>query len=119
MARPSEHDGVLYRRSGTKFWWMWYHDRVGKRRQETTGTSDWHEAQKKLRERYRPWPEAKDQVDLRNAVVWIPDSKTSNGVAEVPLTELAVAAFRDQIGSRGMDHIYSLTIRIRRDIRRP
>ena len=51
MARPSEHDGVLYRRSGTKFWWMWYHDRVGKRRQETTGTSDWHEAQKKLRER--------------------------------------------------------------------
>jgi len=80
---------------------MWYHDRVGKRRQETTGTSDWHEAQKKLRERYRPWPEAKDQVDLRNAVVWIPDSKTSNGVAEVPLTELAVAAFRDQIRIAG------------------
>src|SRR6266446_2135979 len=51
MARPSEHDGVLYRRSGTKFWWMRYHDRVGKRCQETTGTSDWHEAQKKLRER--------------------------------------------------------------------
>jgi len=51
MARPSEHDGVLYRQSGTKFWWMRYHDRVGKRCQETTGTSDWHEAQKKLRER--------------------------------------------------------------------
>ena len=30
---------------------MWYHDRVEKRCQETTGTSDWHEAQKKLRER--------------------------------------------------------------------
>jgi len=30
----------------------------------------------------------KDQVNLENAVVWIPDSKTENGVAEVPLTEL-------------------------------
>ena len=39
----------------------------------------------------------KDQVDLENAVVWIPDSKTPNGVAEVPLTEIAVEAFRDQI----------------------
>jgi len=27
----------------------------------------------------------KDQVDLPNAVVWIPDSKTPNGTAEVPL----------------------------------
>ncbi len=39
----------------------------------------------------------KDQVDLDNAVVWIPDSKTTNGVADVPLTELAVQAFRDQL----------------------
>ena len=38
----------------------------------------------------------KDQVNLENAVVWIPDSKTANGVAEVPLTEIAVKAFRDQ-----------------------
>ena len=29
----------------------------------------------------------KEQVDLENKVVWIPDSKTPNGVAEVPLTE--------------------------------
>jgi hypothetical protein len=43
----------------------------------------------------------KDQVDLENAVVWISDSKTPNGVAEVPLTELAVAAFRDQIHFAG------------------
>ncbi len=28
----------------------------------------------------------KDQVDIANATVWIPDSKTENGVAEVPLT---------------------------------
>ncbi len=280
MARPSEHDGVLYRRSGTKFWWMRYHDSVGKRCQETTGTSDWHEAQKKLRERlqarddnilhivckgeqlpfaewvdfflenyskppmratktheanlravthlkrvfgprkladvtgegieaylryrlrqhvqvktaagfveagplkpstvhqefrilrrllnvavrkkllrsnpcsevefpvtvkrlfrshYVSWseqerieskapeylrnviriiteaglriykeltPMRKDQVDLRNGVVWIPDSKTSNGVAEVPLTELAVAAFRGSDSDRGEGTIF-------------
>jgi integrase len=39
----------------------------------------------------------KDQVDLANAVVWIPDSKTPNGTAEVPLTSLAVEAFRRQM----------------------
>ena len=39
----------------------------------------------------------KEHLDLENAVVWIPDSKTPNGVAEVPLTPLAVEAFRDQL----------------------
>jgi hypothetical protein len=43
----------------------------------------------------------KDQVDFANAVVWISDSKTPNGVAEVPLTELASSAFRDQIKLAG------------------
>ena len=42
-------------------------------------------------------PMKKEHLDLRNATVWIPDSKTPNGVAEVPLTPLAVEAFRDQI----------------------
>src|SRR6266568_2374455 len=42
-------------------------------------------------------PMKKDQVDLPNAVVWIPDSKTPNGTAEVPLTPLAVEAFRRQV----------------------
>ena len=51
MARPSKHDGVLYKREGTQFWWMRYRDGTGQRRQEPTGTSDWHEAQRKLRER--------------------------------------------------------------------
>jgi integrase len=32
-------------------------------------------------------PMRKEQVDLVNKVVWIPASKTPNGVAEVPLTE--------------------------------
>ena len=31
-------------------------------------------------------PMKKEHLDLENAVVWIPDSKTPNGVAEVPLT---------------------------------
>ena len=46
-------------------------------------------------------PMRKDQVDLANAVVWIPESKTPNGVAEVPLTDLAVKAFRSQIEISG------------------
>ena len=37
----------------------------------------------------------KDQLDLENRTVWIPDSKTPNGVAEVPLTEIAVDAFHE------------------------
>ncbi len=35
-------------------------------------------------------PMKKDQVDLENAFVWIPDSKTANGIAEVPLTDIAI-----------------------------
>jgi integrase len=46
-------------------------------------------------------PMRKDQVDLVNAVVWIPESKTPNGVAEVPLTEIAVRAFRSQFEISG------------------
>ena len=42
-------------------------------------------------------PMKKEQLDLANATVWIPDSKTPNGVAEVPLTPIALEAFRDQI----------------------
>jgi hypothetical protein len=40
-----------------------------------------------------------DQKDLSNAVVWIPDSKTPNGIAEVPLTPLAAEALRRQNGN--------------------
>ena len=43
----------------------------------------------------------KDQVDLANAVGWVSESKTPEGVAEVPLTDLAVEAFRDQIAIAG------------------
>jgi integrase len=46
-------------------------------------------------------PMRKDQVDLHNAVVWIPDSKTPNGIAEVPLTPLAIEAFKSQMAISG------------------
>jgi integrase len=39
----------------------------------------------------------KDQVDLVNATIWIPDSKTPNGIAEIPLTPLAIGAIKSQI----------------------
>ena len=43
----------------------------------------------------------KDQVDLVNKLVFIEDSKTPTGVAEVPLTDIAVEAFRSQIELSG------------------
>ncbi len=46
-------------------------------------------------------PMKKDQLDLVNRTVWIPDSKTPNGVAEVPLTDIAVEAFRNQLAVSG------------------
>jgi hypothetical protein len=36
-----------------------------------------------------------------NAMIWMPDSKTESGVAEMPLTEIAVEAFRNQIEAVG------------------
>jgi len=46
-------------------------------------------------------PMKKEQVDLGNAVVWIPDSKTPNGIAEVPLSPLAIEAFQRQMAAAG------------------
>ena len=46
-------------------------------------------------------PMRKDQVDIQNAVVWIPDSKTPNGVAEVPLSPHAIQAFISQMAITG------------------
>ena len=43
----------------------------------------------------------RDQLDLTNAVVWISDSKTPSGEAEVPLTELALDAFKRQLAISG------------------
>ncbi len=46
-------------------------------------------------------PMSKDNVDLANAVVWIPDSKTPNGIAEVPLILFAVQTFQRQMDISG------------------
>src|SRR5689334_9773504 len=51
MARPIKHDGVLYKREESAIWWMRYRDRSGKRHCESTGCTEWDEANKKLRER--------------------------------------------------------------------
>ena len=39
----------------------------------------------------------KEQVDLENQLVHIPDSKTPNGEGDMPTTEVARLAFQDQI----------------------
>jgi len=46
-------------------------------------------------------PMCKDRVDLANKVVFVDDSKTPTGVAEVPLTDIAAEAFRSQIEIAG------------------
>ena len=60
----------------------------------------------------------KDQVNLENAVVWIPDSKTANGVAEVPLTEIAVKSVSGSVGSRWKESVVVSVMRTRADTRR-
>ena len=42
-------------------------------------------------------PMKKSQVDMENRVVYIPDSKTPNGVGEMPIPDLAYRAFQAQI----------------------
>jgi integrase len=44
-------------------------------------------------------PMKKSQVDLENSVVHICDSKTPNGIGDMPLTELARQAYKAQIDS--------------------
>jgi len=51
MGRPIKHDGTVFRREGTRFYWISYREKDGTLHKESTFTEDWHEAQKKLRER--------------------------------------------------------------------
>jgi integrase len=50
-----------------------------------------------LRPQKELFPMLKSQVDISNGVVHIPDSKTSSGVADMPMTLLAKRAFQEQI----------------------
>ncbi len=40
MARPIKHDGGLYKRTGSKIWWMRYRDKAGNRQRESTLTEE-------------------------------------------------------------------------------
>src|SRR5271156_1100745 len=51
MRKPQKHDGVVYPRKDGRILWIRYRDRNGKRCRESTHTEDWHEANRKLRER--------------------------------------------------------------------
>jgi integrase len=44
---------------------------------------------------------SKSQVDLDNKLVHVSDSKTVNGIGDMPMTDLAYAAFKDQFQVAG------------------
>ena len=60
----------------------------------------------------------KEQVDLDNAMVWIPDSKKPNGIAEVPLTELLWKRFATRFESPVLGRGCSRAMRTHQGIRR-
>ena len=52
-------------------------------------------------------PMRKEQVDLQNGIVHLPDSKTVNGIADMPMTDRAREAFASQITqSGGSDYLF-------------
>ena len=52
-------------------------------------------------------PMKKEQVDLENGVVHIADSKTANGIGDMPLTQAAREAFRRQMeDSEGSEYMF-------------
>jgi len=55
-------------------------------------------------------PMKKEQVDLENLVVHIPDSKTPSGIGDMPMTKLAARAFKAQIKtSRKSEYLFPTT----------
>jgi integrase len=63
-------------------------------------------------------PLRKEQVDLSNKLVFIADSKTLTGVAEVPLTDIA-AGWKSLVQGRGSFQVRKAQPGIRRTSRRP
>jgi len=52
-------------------------------------------------------PIKKSEVDLENSLIHIPDSKTPSGIGDMPMTELALEAFRAQIESTpGSEYVF-------------
>ena len=55
-------------------------------------------------------PMRKEQVDLNNGIVHLPDSKTVNGIADMPMTDRAREAFASQMKQSGdSDHLFPST----------
>ena len=50
-----------------------------------------------LRYKKELFPMKKEHVDLENGLVHIADSKTANGIGDMPLTQVAIEAFRRQM----------------------
>ena len=52
-------------------------------------------------------PMLKSRVDLKNQLVHISDSKTENGIGDMPMTEPAYAAFKEQMeAAAGSDYLF-------------
>jgi integrase len=52
-------------------------------------------------------PMLKSQVDLDNRLVHVPDSKTENGIGDMPMTELAYTAFKQQMeDATGSEYLF-------------
>ena len=52
-------------------------------------------------------PMLKSQVDLENRAVHIPDSKTENGIGDMPMTDPAYAAFKEQMAEAvGSEYLF-------------
>ena len=62
-------------------------------------------------------PMRKQQVDMQNGIVHLPDSKTVNGIADMPMTERACEAFASQMKQSGdSDYLFPSP---RRNSRKP
>ena len=55
-------------------------------------------------------PMRKEQIDMENRLVHLPDSKTPSGIADMPMTDRARQAFEDQMReSAGSDYLFPTT----------
>lgn len=103
MARPIKHDGGLFKRTESTVWWMQYRDKTGQRQRESTGTEDWNEAQRILRERL----EARDNNTLPS--LRRGQEITFGDWAESYLVNFSTPPFRapktHEVNQRGITHL--------------
>jgi integrase len=136
MARPRKHDGRLFRKEESRFWWMEYRNREGKRQRESTNTDDWDEAQKKLRERLQArddntlpllrkgeritltqWAdhflEAFSKPPIRAQKTHLSYTRVANhlkaGFGEVPLVDLTAEVIETYLRHRLKEHVQITT----------